>query len=200
MKLSGMLLRYRKICYSSFQTERVHGCPFSNQTELYRILFRILNYSVSISSIKPRNLSVQLCNILYIPHTSSTFSNFSSLIRAFPASAAICVNSTRCRVFVCNGTPKFPDLRDLLSVWFNYLREYIKFHYINSWRNICLHLIAVKDKNKTIIYAYVTGLMTTLAEELRLQGRNKIKVSCVCPFIVRTIEAISTLIDSRCVP
>lgn len=46
----------------------------------------------------------------------------------------------------------------------------------------------------------VVGLMTTLAEELRLQGRNKIKVSCVCPFIVRTIEAISTLIDSRLPP
>ncbi|XP_069703789.1 short-chain dehydrogenase/reductase family 16C member 6-like isoform X2 [Periplaneta americana] len=46
----------------------------------------------------------------------------------------------------------------------------------------------------------VVGLMNSLSEELRLQGRSNIKISCVCPYFVRTIQEIDTEVDARITP
>jgi len=58
--LSSMLLCSRATCNSCFQTEHVYGSAFSDQTVHFWILIPIQNYIVSVSSVVPRNLLIDL--------------------------------------------------------------------------------------------------------------------------------------------
>jgi hypothetical protein len=55
-----MLLCSRATFNSCFQTERVYGSAFSDQTNHFWILVPIQNYIVLVSSVIPRNLLVDL--------------------------------------------------------------------------------------------------------------------------------------------
>ncbi|XP_069703791.1 17-beta-hydroxysteroid dehydrogenase 13-like isoform X2 [Periplaneta americana] len=46
----------------------------------------------------------------------------------------------------------------------------------------------------------VVGLMNSLYEELRHQGRHNIKTSCVCQYFLRVIEGIDNKIETRIPP
>jgi hypothetical protein len=69
-KLSSRPFSSRATRNSSFQTKRVHCSACSDQTKHFRILVPILKYSVLISSIIARNVSVELRYILCIYITS----------------------------------------------------------------------------------------------------------------------------------
>jgi hypothetical protein len=64
IKLSSRLPSSTATCSSSFQTERVHGSAFSDQTEHLQMFVPNLKHIVLISFIIPRNLSVELRYLL----------------------------------------------------------------------------------------------------------------------------------------
>ena len=72
IKSSRRLLSSRTTCNSSFQTERVHGSAFSDQTKCYKIFIPYQKCIVLLSSIIARNLSVELCYCLYKAYCRST--------------------------------------------------------------------------------------------------------------------------------